>query len=211
MTDLRIALDLEGVLANPHCMVRDYTERFDEEDLETFGFDEEDLEHFHDITHHIWENDMEKIPATEDDLWKKIDDLRKYGEVELVTNTPGPKEQVLEWLEMNYITLDGYNFPGPGTMKADLDYDVYIDDNPYMPGDEGVELLYFYTQDYNEVFGHDGFIDADIEDITYYDLTVDDPIVMNSVEDKQTVVRVDSIEHVCHDLEERNVPGRVVV
>lgn len=207
--DVRIALDLEGVLAHPHPMVLDYTDRFEPEDLETFGFDKDDLEHFLEITEFLWKEKWRYIPRTERFLGEKVDRLRECGPVDLVTNTPGPRERVEDWLDIHDIEVDNLVFPGPGFHKHELDYDIYIDDNPYMPGDAGIDILYFYTQQYNEMFDGDYFLDIDDPaSVVYYDLTVDDPIVVNSIhDDRQTVVRVDSITHVTEDLAHRTLEG----
>lgn len=213
MTEQRIALDLEGVLAHPHAMVRDYTDRFDAEDLETFGFDDDDLEHFLDVTEYLWEQEWDFIPPTERNLGDKVDSLRQYATVDLVTNTPGPRERVEDWLDLHNIEVDNLVFPGPGYHKHQLDYDVYVDDNPYMPGDPGVEILYFYTQVYNEEFGNDHFLDIDdSSSILYYDASNDDPMVLTGEGDgRQTVVRVDSIEQVVFDIGHRRVRGATAI
>ncbi len=75
--------------------------------------------------------DWKSIPPTEKNLSKSTKKLSGIGGVDIVTarerSTGG---HVRQWLAFHGITFDRYVSVAEGTLKADLDYDVFIDDSP---------------------------------------------------------------------------------
>ena len=73
----------------------------------------------------------ESIPPTEPGLAESVRLLSGMGAVDIVTaRTPDTNRYVRLWLGEFGIAYDGYVQVAAGRMKADLDYDVFIDDSP---------------------------------------------------------------------------------
>ena len=73
----------------------------------------------------------ETIPTTEKNLEKTTKKLLEFGTVDIVT----AREQftnvyVKDWLQFHNISYTNYVSVIDGTFKADLDYDLFIDDSP---------------------------------------------------------------------------------
>jgi len=212
MDDLRIALDLEGVLADTHTQALEISDWLEPHHFSDFGFDDDELGPLLDDFERVWQ-DWSRIEPHEDDIAGVVADLATCGHVDVVTNTPGASDDVLNWLEY-YGVLDHIGrlvMPGPGTYKEELDYQVYIDDNPYLWG--LVPLLYLPDRQWNETYGRTVAPDElDPSSVTYYDLTVDDPIVVNSIyEDQGTVVRIGDLEDAYVDLTHRRFNGETAL
>lgn len=200
MNNLRIALDLEGVLADTHVPVIDHSDMLTEESFHEWDFADDELDEFLDTLVHVWAEHTFDIPPSEEGLAEKVDTLRMMGhDVDLVTNTPGASNDVIPWLEYHGIECDRYRFPGPETNKEELDYDIYIDDNPYMVGE--AEFLYFVTTPWND---HMTFESEEHDDTLYYDRTADEAVVYGQ-DGRSTTVRVGSLDDVIHDLQDRMV------
>lgn len=209
MSDLRIALDLEGVLADTHIPVVERSDILNDEHFEGWDFEGDELDHFLEILEDIWREHTMEIPPSEPDLGEKINKLREIAEVHLVTNTPGDREHVEEWLARRGIDVDEIHIPGPGTHKEDLDYDIYIDDNPYLLGK--VDVLYFVTTSWNDHLDGDNFGKFGDEDgVTYYDIDENlNNSIKNSDHSNPSVVRVNSVQQAYLDLITRLKTGGV--
>lgn len=137
---MRIALDLENVLADI----------LEEEDFEQWGFDSDRVfSHFMDVSHDAWAVNWEHIEPTEPNLSETVDRIRSLGyTVDLVTNRDGVDDQIQMWLDKYDISVNAFRSNPAGTRKSELDYDVYIDDNPLMAGE--AQMLYIYDQPWNQ-------------------------------------------------------------
>jgi len=58
-------------------------------------------------------------------------DLAEFGQVDIVTARELSTDNfVKNWLKLHGVTFENYVSVIDGTMKADLDYDLFIDDSP---------------------------------------------------------------------------------
>ena len=156
---LRIALDLDGVLADTmKAWLRIWNKRAEEKlvygDLvewdfwRNLGISEDE---FMDIMNDAWRM-WKAIPPTEPNLSEKVSKLRSLGSVDVVTARPRETEKyVLNWLEHRKIIYDNYVWIRSSRMKPKLDYDVFIDDSPLLA--DGCilrrKLLLLYDQPWN--------------------------------------------------------------
>lgn len=134
---MNIALDVDGVLADVMlCWIEKSNRRRDrltKEQITSWDF-WRDLgigghEFFGELSE-CW-RDWRSVPPTEEGLSEKTRRLSELGRVDIVTarekSTGGC---VRRWLDLHGIVFDGYVEVAAGTLKADLDYDVFIDDSP---------------------------------------------------------------------------------
>ena len=77
-----------------------------------------------------WKN-WSSIPPTEENLSLITKNLSNLGQVDIVTARERfTNSFVKNWLDHHNISYDNYVSVIDGPMKADLDYDVFIDDSP---------------------------------------------------------------------------------
>jgi len=136
----KIALDLDSVLAETTVLwAREISRRkrkeIRKEDLvswdltELVGISDSEKMEIFDL---IWSDEnWKKIPPTETRLSEKVNMLREYGKVDIVTVRPKNQiENTKRWLAYHKITYDDYRLVPEGMNKSDLDYDIFIDDSP---------------------------------------------------------------------------------
>ena len=99
-----------------------------------------------------WFN-WKEVPAMEEDLAAKVSRLNKFGTVDIVT---GRSEVTVpfaqEWLQYHKIPYVKFVRTASGSAKADLDYDIFIDDSDYLMSLIASRLFGFgilYTQPWN--------------------------------------------------------------
>ena len=165
---MRIALDLDGVLADTMSMwVRVWKEKTGQEvRLEDFdewsswkylGITERE---FMKIMNEAWKR-WRYLPPTEDNLSRKVSKLRSLGKVDIVTARPRETEEyAIRWLELHGIEYDDYVWIRDGRSKLSLDYHVFIDDSPIMAGDaaQARKLVLLYDQPWNRSFEENSFV-----------------------------------------------------
>jgi len=97
--------------------------------IQCFGITEHERS---DLFSYVWGDDnWKKIPPTEDLLSEKIQALRKYGKVNVLTVIPeNLVENTKKWLSHNRIIYDDYVSVPNGSKKSDYEYDIFIDDSP---------------------------------------------------------------------------------
>ena len=79
---------------------------------------------------HCWK-DWKSLPTTEENLSSTTKNLSTLGQVDIVTARERSTDSfVKNWLNYHDISYDNYVSVIDGPMKADLDYDVFIDDSP---------------------------------------------------------------------------------
>ena len=94
-----------------------------------------------------------EIPATEDDLATKVSRLTKFGTIDIVTalrEATVPFAQ--EWLKFHRIPHAKFVRTVSTSAKADLDYDIFIDDSDFLMSLIASRLFGFgilYTQPWN--------------------------------------------------------------
>lgn len=157
---MRIAVDLDGVLANS---MKTWLKIWYEETGQLIEFTELDdwffwrklnidEETFTRILNKAWERWVE-IPPTENNIEEKILKLKTLGRIDIVTARPRNTEKyALEWLKHNKISFDKYVWVKNSEAKAELGYNVYIDDSPSLVEilrNTG-KLLLLYSQPWNQ-------------------------------------------------------------
>jgi uncharacterized protein len=100
-----------------------------------------------------WFN-WQSIPATEDHLAEKVGRLLQFGNVDIVTGrSPETVTYAKAWLENQHIRFNSFVRTNSGIEKADLNYEVFVDDSPelmsalaFKPDGHGI----LYTQPWNK-------------------------------------------------------------
>lgn len=134
---MKIALDVDGVFTDvieswliysnkirPNISKNDIT---DWDFWKKFKIDRYD---FYEELTSCWKN-WNSILPTEDNLSIITEKLSNFGQVDIVTARELSTDSfVKNWLKQHDITYQNYVSVIDGPMKADLDYDVFIDDSP---------------------------------------------------------------------------------
>ncbi|MBT8243145.1 MAG: hypothetical protein HKP34_05520 [Nitrosopumilus sp.] len=134
---MKIALDVDGVLADviiswlnfnnsirPRIAKHEITNWEFWKDFQIDPFD------FYTELSACWKNWM-SIPTTEKNLSSITKSLCSLGQVDIVTaREHSTNSFVKSWLDHHSISYDNYVSVIDGPMKADLDYDIFIDDSP---------------------------------------------------------------------------------
>lgn len=135
----RIALDVDGVLADVMSAWLDLTNPGRLAPLSKSDMDGWDFWARHGIKKREFYAQLDacwdawaSIPPTEPDLGRSAGMLSKIASsLDIVTaRSSATNRHVKEWLRHYDITYDRYVQVASGWMKADLEYDVFIDDSP---------------------------------------------------------------------------------
>ena len=135
---LRIALDLDGVLADTMRLWIKLWRRRTGQMIEFEDLDEWDFWRrlgisegkFMDVMNDAWRL-WRIMPPTESSLSDKVRKIKRFGRVDIVTARPRVTERyVLNWLRLHEIPYDEYVWIRSCREKPRLNYDVYIDDSP---------------------------------------------------------------------------------
>jgi 5'(3')-deoxyribonucleotidase len=134
---MKIALDVDGVLADVIMSWLNYSNSIRPEiakhqitSWEFWNEFEIDRYDFYTELSSCWKNWM-TIPTTEKNLSSITKSLTDIGQVDIVTARERSTDSfVKSWLDYHNIEYDNYVSVIDGPMKADLDYDVFIDDSP---------------------------------------------------------------------------------
>ena len=156
---MKIALDVDGVLADviiswinynnsirPHISKNQVTnwEFWKKFDINPFDFYSE--------LSSCWQN-WQSIPTTQENLSDITKNLSTLGQVDIVTARERSTDSfVKNWLNYHDISYDNYVSVIDGPMKADLDYDVFIDDSPLnaIKFLENHKKVILYSQPWNQ-------------------------------------------------------------
>lgn len=157
---MKVALDVDSTLAATNIPAFDYLEDGDHDltydDIETWDWGAErwGLDEFLGALHNAWVYDVEDIPPMEDDLPETVDRLKEEATVHAVTHQPDDEritEGKVRWLDINNIRHDVFRPVDRDVSKAELDYDVYIDDKPTLPANvDGDATVYLIDHAYNQ-------------------------------------------------------------
>jgi 5'(3')-deoxyribonucleotidase len=85
---------------------------------------------------HAWTLRPLEVPLMDETVVATVKKLAEDHEIHVVTSQPdhmGVAEGKEEWLQHHGIPYEKLVVVGPDTTKAFLDYDVYVDDKPYLP------------------------------------------------------------------------------
>ena len=99
-----------------------------------------------------WKN-WNTIPPTEDNLSIITENLSNFGQVDIVTAREISTDPfVKNWLKQHDITYHNYVSVIDGPMKANLDYDIFIDDSPLnaIKFLERKKNVFLYSQPWNQ-------------------------------------------------------------
>jgi hypothetical protein len=135
---MRVALDVESVLAEPNEAVARSTDRLTLDEIENTWFSDLDESQSYQIymgvSDAIWRHNPQIIPPEEPDLSTYVAEMHeRVGQLDIVTHRQHVDEQVVWWLAEHEIVYD--NFVSCDVPKQELDYDVYVDDNPNLFGE----------------------------------------------------------------------------
>jgi hypothetical protein len=161
MNNMKIALDVDGVLADVIISWLNYSNSIRPEiakhQITSWEFWNEfniDRYDFYTELSSCWKNWL-SIPTTEKNLSSITKSLTEIGQVDIVTARERSTDSfVKSWLDHHNIAYDNYVSVIDGPMKADLDYDVFIDDSPlnaekFLTNKKKVIL---YSQPWNQNF-----------------------------------------------------------
>jgi len=134
---MKIALDVDGVLAdvivpwlNYSNTIRPKISKNDITDWDFWKNHQINQFDFYTELSSCWKN-WNSIPPTEENLSSVTKNLLEFGHVDIVTARERSTDSfVKNWLNHHNISFDNYVSVIDGPMKADLDYDVFIDDSP---------------------------------------------------------------------------------
>lgn len=156
---MKIALDVDGVLADvikswlihsnsirPHISIEQITNWDFWKKFKINRYD------FYEELNLCWK-DWHSIPTVEDNLSKTTQNLSNLGQVDILTaRVLSTNSFVKNWLELHDITYQNYVSVIDGKMKADLDYDIFIDDSPInaIKFLEHKKNVFLYSQPWNQ-------------------------------------------------------------
>ena len=134
---MKIALDVDGVLAdvilswlNYSNMIRPKISKNDITDWDFWKNHRINQYDFYTELNSCWKN-WNSIPPTEENLSSVTKKLLEIAQIDIVTARERSTDSfVKKWLNHHNISFDNYVYVVDGPMKADLDYDVFIDDSP---------------------------------------------------------------------------------
>jgi len=134
---LKIALDVDGVLADVIKSWLIYSNKIrdniSKDEITNWDFWKKFKINRYDFYEELstcWKN-WNAIPPTEENLSAITENLSNIGQVDIVTARELSTDSfVKDWLKHHDITYDNYVSVIDGPLKADLDYDVFIDDSP---------------------------------------------------------------------------------
>lgn len=130
---MRVALDLEEVLADTISEACRSTDSIEAEDFHSWDLDDHTWQVYSGVSDALWRHDPLSIPPVEPSLNEYTADIQQKADVlDIVTARLHVDESVELWLEHHDIEYDG--IVSTRTPKYELEYDLYIDDNPEMFG-----------------------------------------------------------------------------
>ena len=143
---MKIALDVDGVLADVIVSWLNYSNSIRPSISKNQVTDWE-----------FWKN-WQSIPTTQENLSDITKNLSILGQVDIVTARERSTDSfVKNWLNYHDISYDNYISVIDGPMKADLDYDVFIDDSPLnaIKFLENHKKVILYSQPWNQHISND--------------------------------------------------------
>jgi len=135
---MKVSFDVESVLAEPNEPVLDATDRLEREQIEGTWFNNEEdslgLQIYMGVSDAIWRHSPHTIPPEEPNIAEHVEQVYdSVDQLDIVTHRQHVDEQVIWWLEHHDVPYD--DFISTDTPKNDLDYDVWVDDNPNLVGE----------------------------------------------------------------------------
>lgn len=156
---MKIAIDVDGVLADVIVSWLVYNNKIrkplSKEDITDWDFWKKfqiDRFHFYSELSECWK-DWNSIPPTEQNLSQTIKNISTLAQIDIVTaREKSTDSYVKNWLKHHGISYDKYVSVIDGPMKADLDYDIFIDDSPINAQNflQNNKTVLLYTQPWNQ-------------------------------------------------------------
>jgi len=156
---MKIALDVDGVLADVIQSWLNYNnsirQEISKQEISEWDFWKKFKINRYDFYAELsscWKNWM-SVPPTETNLSLTTKNLSKIGQVDIVTARERSTDSfVKNWLNHYDISYDNYVSVIDGPMKANLDYDVFIDDSPLnaLKIIEQKKKIILYSQPWNQ-------------------------------------------------------------
>ena len=157
---MRIALDVDGVLADAtDNWLKLFKDRFNinltKNDISRWdfwkhmGIKQEDFEA---VFTEAWKR-WDSVRETETDLSTKVDKIRSFGELDIVTGRGRDTiDYVIKWMSERGINFGRIVLVGTYAPKAHLDYNVFIDDSPQHADEVANEgkMAFLYHQPWNK-------------------------------------------------------------
>ena len=156
---MKIALDVDGVLADviQSWLIHNNSirQKILKSDITSWDFWKKFQINRFDFYHELSEcwKTWSLIPTTEKNLSFITKDLSKLGQVDIVTAREKSTDSfVKKWLKFHNISYDNYVSVIDGQFKADLDYDVFIDDSPLNASKfiQNNKKIILYSQPWNQ-------------------------------------------------------------
>jgi len=155
---MKIALDVDGVIADVIASWLNYSNQIrspiSKDEITSWDFwkkfDINRYDFYKELTL-CWKN-WNVLPPTESNLSQITQSLSEYGQIDIVTARESSTDNfVKNWLKLHGIVYDKYVSVIDGTMKADLDYDLFIDDSPLNAEKflESKKNFFLYSQPWN--------------------------------------------------------------
>jgi 5'(3')-deoxyribonucleotidase len=139
MKPLRIALDMDSVLANISVVTNKVMSELEGKPVDVTSVPWLFLKHlgleakykYPDIFQEVWKR-WAQIPPCEAEVGRLTWALNKIGIVDIVTAAGGyeSEKERKEWLAKNKISCNQMVVVPMHSSKLDLDYDIWVDDNP---------------------------------------------------------------------------------
>ena len=131
---MKIALDVESVLANTNEAVLQSTDKIDRAELlGEWTLSDEMWQIYSGVSDAVWRHNPDSIPPEEPMIDQYSAQLTEGNTLDIVTARQHVDKQMVWWLETHEIEY--HDFIAVSEPKWTLDYDLYIDDNPRMFGE----------------------------------------------------------------------------
>lgn len=144
---MKIAVDLDGTLADLHKAMNELSDHFDDDSF--LSWEKEDDELFRYEARRVWNDHWDSIEPTEPNVNQKTEALNYTHDVDIVTNCVANRDVILSWLDKHSVVYDDLVMARKtGRRKRNLEYDVYVDDKPGMVGT--VDCQYVPMRPWNE-------------------------------------------------------------
>ncbi len=184
---MRIALDLEGPCSNVHEPARERSDILEPHHFDEWkAMDDNVYKEYMHVSSNLWHNHWEQIPLSTESVPENVDRLRESNEVKILTARTGVDDQIQQWLDSHGVTVDGFwstrqpkeQFErGPEAhVNEELQFDIFIDDNPRMVGE--VDHLFLYDRPWNQSVTADGVNTIRVEDLGEVADMVEDGILV---------------------------------
>lgn len=133
---MKIALDVESVLADSNEAALQSTDKLDRQKLiGEWDLDDYTWQVYMGVTDAVWRHNPQVVPPEEPNLDRYVQQIIDQGhDVDILTARMNVDESIVWWLNEHGIEYD--NFISTDTSKYEYsEYDIFIDDNPDMAGE----------------------------------------------------------------------------